>query len=240
MNLCTGVFLLLIAWSAGAQESLKVSSKTWAELSSAEREHIQQTATVDVRPVNSFGVIVDVQGVDQSQPGTNGGAALGAAVGNAAYIDRAFKPGNNYSAKTQLGVALLGAMLGSSIDRPAVQQFQFRYAVKTESGEIQMHDSVQTSVFRHPPGLCVSVPDLQQMPQSLCMHGAVDLRRLYFGGATNAVPVPSQQVGPPVADAAAGVVKPAAPTASGMCKMLNLAPVPADPEKCKSIGGTVL
>ena len=59
-----------------------------------------------------YGIVIDNQGVNESSAGTNGGALLGSALGNAAYIDRSFRPGNNYSAVTQLGVGIFGAILG--------------------------------------------------------------------------------------------------------------------------------
>lgn len=93
---------------------------------------------------------------------------LGSAIGNAAYIDRALQSGNNYSALTQLGAGLLGALLGSQLDRPAATQFHFRYALRRRDGEIVYSDVVQQNSFRHPVGMCLQIADLQPVSQRLC------------------------------------------------------------------------
>ena len=117
---------------------------------------------------NEYGTVIDNQGIDQSSPGTTGGAMVGSALGSAAYIDRAFRPGNNYSAVAQVGAGLLGALLGAQLDRRPVSQYHFRYALRQRDGEIVSSDSVQQDAFRHPIGMCLRIADLQPVSQSLC------------------------------------------------------------------------
>jgi outer membrane lipoprotein SlyB len=225
----------LVVGSVGhcyAQDMLKVSRTAWQALSNEERAAIQATRLVDVRDPGTFGVVADNQGIDESTPGTTGGAALGGAVAQAAYIDRAFKPGNNYFAKNQLAVGILGAIIGSSLDKAPVQQFHFRYAIKVESGDFQTIDAVQASPFRHPVGLCVSLPELIQQPQGLCTNTGADLRRLYASLAA----VQSQAINAPQGTNAGGTSTMPSP-APVMCKLGNLAPVPTTEAKCKAIGG---
>jgi hypothetical protein len=209
---------------------LQVSRVAWQGLSDEERAIIQQSNVVEIKEPGTFGTIIDTQGVDESTPGTTGGAVLGGAIAEASYIDRAFKPGNNYSAKNQLGVTILGAMLGSALDKPAVQQYHFRYALKLSNGEIQSFDSVQASAFRHPTGLCLSIPDLSPISQSICTQTTEDLRRAFTpvsagtsptAGATTLQPVKNVQSEPPHVT----------------CRLGNLAPVVTSTEKCLAIGG---
>ncbi len=115
-----------------------------------------------------YGTVIDNQGIDQSNGGSNGGAMIGSALGSAAYIDRSFRPGNNYSAVTQLGAGLLGAMIGAQLDRRPVSQFHVRYALRRLNGEIVYGDSVQQDAFRHPIGMCLRLADLQPVSQTLC------------------------------------------------------------------------
>lgn len=117
-----------------------------------------------------FGIVIDNQGINESSPGTNGGAFLGSAIGNAAYIDHSFRPGNNYSALTQLGAGIIGAILGSQLDSPAVSQYHFRYALRLHNGEIVYRDSVQQDAFRHPAGVCLRIADLRPVLQYLCAN----------------------------------------------------------------------
>ena len=93
---------------------------------------------------------------------------VGSALGSAAYIDRAFRPGNNYSAVAQLGAGLLGAIVGAQLDRRAVSQYRFRYALRRRDGEIVYGDSVQQDAFRHPVGMCLRITDLLPVSQTLC------------------------------------------------------------------------
>lgn len=222
----------------------------WSGLTPEERATIQRSHVIEVRDPSSFGVIVDSQGVDESMPGTSGGARLGGAVAEASYLDNAFKPGNNYSARGQLGAAVLGSLLGSALDAQAVQRHRLRYAVKLPDGEIRVLDSVQPNRFRLPAGLCVSVPDLAQIAQGVCSHASADLRRLHLAGALGsgvanasvAPPPASVAAVPPEPDSgvrAAGADKLTDPTRLVSCRTANLAPVQTTLEKCNSIGGEV-
>jgi hypothetical protein len=241
------LFALAISTSqCQADELLRISRASWNGLSGQEQAAIQSTHVVEIRESSSYGIIVDNQGINESTPGTSSGAALGSAVAQATYIDRAFKPGNNYSAKNQLGVAILGAMLGSALDKPAVQQYHFRYAVKTPSGEIQFLDSVQGSAFRLPAGLCVSVPDLTQISQGVCDWSAADLRRQFLPMAVVPEPTRTSVVAPEAAPSTSASPSPssapvaAPPPTSVICKLGNLPPINTSAEKCKSIGGEIL
>ena len=115
-----------------------------------------------------YGKVIDAQGLDQSSPGTTGRAAIGSALGSAAYIDNAFRPGNNYSAVAQLGAGLFGAILGAQLDRRPVNQYRIRYALRRSDGEIVYGDAVQQDPFRHPVGMCLRIVDLQPVSQTLC------------------------------------------------------------------------
>jgi hypothetical protein len=226
------LLLSLFVTAAHAEEILKVSRAAWNGLSDSERARIQASHVVDIRELNSYGSIVDTQGVNESTPGSAAGTALGSSIAEAAYIDHALKQGNNYSAKNQLAASILGAVIGSSFNTPGVQQFHFRYAIKIEGGDIQMVDSVQSSPFRHPVGLCVSIPEIQQLPQSVCSQTAADLRRLYLGAISATAPTQAQ-----VSEPQSPLNVESSPTAPVQCRLGNLAPVSTSVEKCKSIGG---
>lgn len=106
-----------------------LSTLVWEALAASEQAQISSTYEIRLVKPEKYGLIVDIQGADQSTPGTNAGAALGGAVASAAYIDNALQ-GGNYSAGGHLAIGLLGAALGSSMDRAPTTQFQFRYTVK--------------------------------------------------------------------------------------------------------------
>ena len=140
----------------------------WALMTEDERERLSKSYLVGVRDGQDFGVIMDAQTVDQSTAGNNAGSALGAAVGNAAYIDRSFRPGGNYSATTQLAAGLVGAAIGSSLNQAPSARFRTRYAVRLADGNIRYAEIVQSDPFRHPMGVCLDTVLLQLPDQSTC------------------------------------------------------------------------
>lgn len=217
-----------------AQQTVKILQPAWNALSAEERATIQQQHVIDLRDPSAYALIIDNQGVNESTAGTNGGAILGGAVGSALYIDRAFKPGNNYSVGAQLAVGLLGAMAGSTLDQRAVQQYHFRYALKRHDGEIEYRDSVQGDPFRHPAGICLELATLSPAPQMLCIQTAADVRKTYLVVAGMETTLATRQNAVNLTQ-----VPVAAPSVSGQvdCKLGNLAPVSTTPEKCTAIGG---
>jgi outer membrane lipoprotein SlyB len=155
-----------------------ITRSVWDAFSESERGDISRLYEARIVEPTQYGVIMDVQGADQSTPGTNTGAALGGSVASAAYIDRSLG-GGNYSAKNHLAIGILGAALGSNLDRTPTSQFQFRYTIKTGDGEIGYFDEVKSTQFRHSVGVCVTVPDLSMISQQVC-NQTPDMARQRF------------------------------------------------------------
>lgn len=158
---------------------INVTSTAIAGLSADEKQRLLAIAGVEVLPDDQYGIIIDAQGIDQSTPGTRGGAALGGALASAGYIDNAFR-GGNYSAVNQLALGLVGAAIGSSLDSAAVSRFQFRYAVKLGDGDIKYFDETKSTAFRHSVGVCVLVPALEVMSQRVCNQTGDAIRQTYL------------------------------------------------------------
>ena len=234
------VLPLLLSTAVCAQPLIKVSQSAWVTLSPTEREAIQERYIVELAEPDAFGIIIDNQGVNESTNGTSGGANFGGAVANAAYIDNAIK-GGNYSAKNQLAVGILGAMLGSTLDSKAIAQYHYRYAVKLGSGEVKYFDEIKGDPFRHPVGICVSVPNIALIEQQLCTQTVLSLKTAYLN-------VPVTQV-VESALAKAPITNNVTPTqlsnpSKGLspiqvnCKLGTLAPVRTSLEKCQLIKGS--
>lgn len=222
-------FVLLVTANAYALPSLSVPEDVWQALSATERATVQKTHLVETVPAGSYGLLMDNQAVDRSDPGSNAGAALGSAVAQAAYIDRSINHGN-YSAKTQLGIALVGMLVGSSFDRPAQAQYQFRYAVKMPDGSIAYHDKMSWDPFRHPSGACVMVPGIELAPnQKLCTITVEMLRSEYIKAKEDLSHETQKELlqTPPTG----GLVT---------CKIGAVAPVVTTSEKCNLINGRVV
>jgi hypothetical protein len=217
-------------------QMIKVSRDAWDGLHPEERAAIQTTQVVEIYEPGSFGLVMDAQGVDRSDPGTSGGAVLGSVVAQAAYVDRAFSGNNNYSALTQLGLGILGGVVGSALDRPASQQYQFRYALRLSSGEIHYADAMSSDPFRHPPGVCLGIPSLRPVSQAICGHGPDELRRQYL--TAGALPTPAKEAPTFVPAPAAAAHAGEEPVSTVLCRIGSLAPVSTTAEKCTAIGGS--
>jgi len=167
------------AHEAGSS-GLSVNEQVWNAFSKAEQASmLAKFPLLEIVPSASVGVIQSVQGADRSTAGTNTGAMLGSAVGQAVYIDRAFKPGNNYSATSHLGVALLGALIGRGMDTPAQRKFIFNYAIRTLDGEIREVRVESSEEFTRPVGQCVRLTNVEPVEAVQCSADKVGfLKRL--------------------------------------------------------------
>ena len=225
--------------NVSAQQLVKISQPAWLALLPSERESIQKKHIVDLVEHDAFGVIIDNQGVNESTGGTNGGANLGGAIANAAYVDSAIR-GGNYSAKTQLAAGILGAILGSTLDRKPNAQYHHRYAIRLGSGNIRYIDETKGDPFRHPSGICVSVPNIALIDQQICGQTVATLRATYLlPPSAQVVVVPA--VAPTVPDRESEA-KVAPDLGSSLiqvnCKLGTLAPVRTSAEKCELIKGS--
>ena len=177
--LCFAMIVVVSPNEAGAQQIIKLSNQHWLELNKYERDSIQQKYVVNLIDQNSFGTVVDSQAINESSSGSNAGSSLGRAFGNASYVDKALKSGN-YSARDQLGANLFGALVGSAFNSDPVARFHFRYAVKLSGGDIKYIDQIKSQAFRHPVGICVSVPALDLIEQQLCTQTLQTIRNTYL------------------------------------------------------------
>lgn len=163
-----------------AKPVARIKRAIWADLAEAERLAISSRWRVELLHGGRYGWIADAQTVDESTPGTTDGAVLGGALGQAAYIDRSFRPGNNYSAGVQVLAGVLGAVVGSAMDRPPTRTFRTRYHVRTEDGSMVVEDQSRSDPFRMPMSTCVELPSLSDSDPSLCSQTIEMVRSKYL------------------------------------------------------------
>lgn len=161
------------------RQTARIKPAIWAGLADDERLAISSRWRVELLHPGRYGWIADAQTVDESTPGTTGGAMLGGALGQAAYVDRAFRPGNNYSAGMQVLAGVLGAVVGSAMDRPPTPSFRTRYHVRTEGGSMVAVDQHRSDPFRLPLSTCVELPSLSDGDPSLCSQTIETVRSRY-------------------------------------------------------------
>jgi hypothetical protein len=232
---------------------IKVPSHVWSDLTQEERNQTTSQYIVDLLPSDSVGVIIDVQGLDRSDPGTTGGKQLGAALGSAAYIDKAFSGKSDYSAMNHLGVSILGAIIGSTLDRAPSAKYQYRYSVKTLNNNIEYIDEYTKEPFCKSLGACVLIPSLTSVSQDLCSENADLFRKRYSLMDQNpTTPAPTVLSGEQIKTSPDGLIPPAiSPNQNSSmvtnqqaeivrCKFGNNPPVLLDKVACQSAKGELL
>lgn len=152
-----------------ANSATAIPTYLWNQLTSVQKAQISIKYKINLLADNMLAQIIDAQTLDKSIAASNAGSNLGATVGQAAYIDNAFKGDSiNYSAMGQVGAAIVGAVVGSALDANAVPIFKTRYTVKTKANEIQYIDDVTNSPLRHSLGLCVFTSPFGLDKDNLC------------------------------------------------------------------------
>lgn len=179
------------------QQLITLPSQLWGALSEQQRNQLEDRYVVDVISERNYGVILNVQQVNESTPGTTAGSQLGAAYASAAYVDRAFKgtPQNwNYSATGQLTSTLAGALIGSMLDKAPENRFHARYTIRSGNGDVGYLDSYSSDQFTHPAGMCVQINPLKPISAETCQLTLERILSYHFGIAVPTVPAKVEAV----------------------------------------------
>lgn len=122
----------------------------------------KQSINGELTDIIVYGRISGVQIEDRSHINSGNGANLGAITGQAIYLDNT--NWKNYSALNQLGVGLLGAMVGSSLDQPTRIQYQRTYWISLTNGETISLSSIVSDQSHIPNGVCVEASGSSVIP----------------------------------------------------------------------------
>jgi hypothetical protein len=179
LGVCTAV---LMAWPALAQPGkVYINSVIWNSLTDDDKAFVRSHQLVEVVDGTKLGVIVGVQGLNQSTPGNAAGSALGSAIAGAAYVDRAFTgPNYNYSALTHLGTLIIGQLAGSALDQKATASYFFRYSVRTLNGTIKYIEQQTGLPFHLAQGECLRTDTFETFPLAVCETEPVKFRSVYL------------------------------------------------------------
>jgi len=178
------------------KKKVDVTEKVWSQFSVSERAAIlARDIEIAIVPSTQVGTVQSAQLVNRSTAGTNSGAVLGSVVAQSMYIDNRLRDrGSNYSATTQVGMGVLGAVLGSSMDRGPVRRFIINYGIQTLDGEIAQVLVESPDEFFAPTGRCVYLPSVEPAPSSLCMNDKLAfLSRLSVLGQADPNAIVSEQ-----------------------------------------------
>lgn len=156
---------------SAAQQSngqlLLVNEAIFIQLGNEDREKIRVAQpTMQVVPMHAVGRLISNQIVDKSKPNTTSGAQLGSVVAQAAYIDQSRR--SNYSAVGQVGVGLVGAIIGSTFDRSAETRFLINYGVQFMDGSVKAILTGSADGIAAPNGQCVFAGNATEAASYLC------------------------------------------------------------------------
>jgi outer membrane lipoprotein SlyB len=217
---------------------LQVSTAVWASLNSQQRDLVSAQYIVEVAEAGRFAKIVNVQGVNESTPGTTGGANLGSALGQAQYIDKA--NWSNYSARSQIGAGLVGAIIGSALDAPARAMHRIVYTLRSPDGTVSIVEKVSQSPIYVAPGLCVDTLSFSPVRDSMCEDGMPPEIRAILGQTEKPAPPPIVKIAPDPPSVPATPHPAAIPSGNLiLCRFGSTSSVATSAEKCMRAGGTV-
>ena len=149
------------------------------KLTADERSKLSAKYTVIFYDDNDIGIVTDRQVQNISTPGSNAGTAAGAAAGSAVYNINSVSSSNpknwTYSPASDLGAAILGAMIGSAANVRPVELYRIRYTVKTRDGQIAYKEVESSSPLGHSPGVCIDIRQVAVIDQEFC---TMDLQAL--------------------------------------------------------------
>lgn len=167
----SGRAAVIAARQSGGQ-ILLVNEAVFIQLSSDDQDKIRiGHPSMQVVPMQLTGTLVSHQVVDTSKPGTTVGSQLGSAIAQAAYIDQARL--GNYSAVSQIGVGLVGALVGSSLDQSTQKGYLINYGIKLIDGSVKAILTRSADGIAAPVGQCVFVDDATEAPPYLCADNLV-------------------------------------------------------------------
>lgn len=243
------VLVLIFSTVAGipalafSQTLLKVGSGVWSSLQPIERSTIQTNYVLDVVADESYGTIIDNQGVDKSTPGTTDGARLGGAIASASYVDKSLDS-FDYSAKGHLAAIILGGVIGTALDSKPQPKYHFRYTVRLSNGNLAFHDVFSNEPFRHPIGVCVYVPSITIVSeQHLCTQTADTLRQTYIASASARRSTRDLTPSKVSTISTSGTQSLPPPTLKNRlvnCRLNTLPPITTTAEKCALIDGVII
>lgn len=217
------IFLLLLInpQILFAQNKLIINDIIWSSLTQDEKIYASKFfENIDVIPGESIGIVSSVQVVNRSTSASHHGAFLGSVAAQAAYIDK----GGSYSAINHLGVALIGAAVGGSLDRGENLKYIHNYAIKNLNNNIIQVQVNSGTDIHLPIGSCVAYPEIKIFDNTAC---SIDknrfLKNLYFldNAPKNSVPMLGQS----------GV--------SVNCRSKNGSLITLDKNICLQIGGSI-
>ncbi len=183
------------------RRSLSVSDGVWSTLTFSQKNLVSAHYAIEVSEKGRYARIVYVQPVNESTAGTTAGAQLGSALGQAQYIDKS--NWSNYSARGQLGAAILGGLIGSTLDARSQSAYRLVYTLKASDGSIRVVERVSESQIYIAPGLCIDTTGFSPVKDEFCENTWPQEIRTILGaaGSENQIPVQLPTVKPIAAQA---------------------------------------
>ena len=225
------------------RRSLSVSDGVWSTLTFSQKGLVSAHYAVEVSEKGRYARLVYVQPVNESTAGTTAGTQLGSALGQAQYIDKS--NWNNYSARGQLGAALLGGLIGSTLDARPQSAYRLVYTLRANDGSIRVVERVSESQIHIAPGLCIDTAEFVPVKDEFCENAWPQEIRAILGVSESESQIPTQlPTVKPVATPSIGTSQqsPTAPISKDdlvYCRLGPTSTAQTSAMKCLQAGGTI-
>ena len=225
------------------RRSLSVSDGVWSTLTFSQRSQVSAHYAVEVSEMGRYARIVYVQPLNESTAGTTAGAQLGSVLGQAQYIDKS--NWNSYSARGQLGAALLGGLIGSTLDARPQSAYRLVYTLKASDGAIRVVERISESQIHIAPGLCIDTAGFSPVKDEFCENTWPQEIRTILGvfGPDNQIPAQPPVV-KPIATPSVGtgqqsLTVPISKDDLVYCRLGPTSTAQTSAMKCLQAGGTI-
>lgn len=161
----------ILSSSAGAESLLHIQKNIWDDLTIDEKKLISNNYFVSVVENNRYGKIISSHIENNSYINNNSMSNLGSVVGQASYIDDNW---DNYSAKEQVLAGVLGALVGSALDKKTDINMSVTYTVEFLDGSVKDIRNSQKNSHIYGVGVCLDLHRMKSANSLYCNNDHID------------------------------------------------------------------
>ena len=227
---------LILSSSANAESLLHIQKTIWDGLTVDEQKIISNSYLVSVVEDKRYGKIISSHIENNSYVNNNSMSNLGNLVGQASYIDDNW---DNYSAKEQVLAGVLGAIVGSTLDKKTDIKMTVTYTVEFPDGSVKDIRNIQINSHKYGVGVCLDTRNMRPTNSVHCSNDHVNeiLGKLDAGEVVGLKKASeNDKRSSAVQDSKQG----GSNTTMVNCKLGNGAPFTTTEYKCMKVKGVIL
>jgi hypothetical protein len=162
---------LILSSSTGAESLLHIPKSVWDGLTIDEKKVISNNHFVSLVENNRYGRIISSHIENNSYINNNSMSNLGSVVGQASYIDDNW---DNYSAKEQVLAGVLGALVGSALDKKTDIKMTVTYTIEFLDGSVKDVRNNQKDSHIYGVGVCLDLNSMRSANSLYCNRNHIN------------------------------------------------------------------